>query len=66
MSLCQGARAVVQRYRDALEQEKARIEEVEREKLRVRAATEGLLQRVDELERRAESEAAQVPVEGTR
>ena len=56
----QGARAVVRKYQKTLEEERTRIEKTEAERLRMRAATTRLLQRVDGLERRAEEEAAQV------
>lgn len=56
----QGALDAARRYAEDLERGRLRVAEAERERRRVRAATETLLERADGLARKAEEEAAQV------
>ena len=52
----------MRRYRDAVDAGQARLEEAEAERLRVRAESARLLERVNTLARRAEEEATKVRV----
>lgn len=54
----------MRRYRDAVDAGQARLEEAEAERLRVRAESARLLERVNTLARRAEEEATKVLVGG--
>lgn len=58
--MIKGARTVARRFQGALEQEEALIADAEGDRLRMQAATARLLERADNLERRAEGEEMQV------
>ncbi|CAM9536059.1 unnamed protein product [Scytosiphon promiscuus] len=55
----EGALEAARRYAEALDQGQARVEKAEAERLRARKATAGLVERVDQLTRKAEEEASQ-------
>lgn len=54
----------MRRYRDAVDAGDVRLEEAEAERLRVRAESARLLERVNTLARRAEEEATKVRLRG--